>query len=128
MWAGFYGKYPDPTYLTPEDKRILRRSRFFFTPDGQPVAKPPVAVETYSYAGGRFVKYLREGNAEWAESKTDESAEFTFQEKSRDKSWIYLFDPSRNMMLRLPLAGGPCFWSTDAGSSWHQLYYVNKSQ
>ena len=125
MWAGFYGKYPNPTYLTPEDKRILRRSRFFFTPDGQPVAKPPVVVETYTYAGGSFVRYLGDGMPKWAESKTDESAEFGVRaEESRQELDRLL--TSRNMTLRLPVAGGACFWSTDAGSSWHQLYYVNK--
>jgi lysophospholipase L1-like esterase len=30
MWAGIYGKYPDKTYLTEEDKEILRKSPFFF--------------------------------------------------------------------------------------------------
>ncbi|HET6248916.1 MAG TPA: family 20 glycosylhydrolase [Tepidisphaeraceae bacterium] len=33
MWAGIYGKYPDKTYLTAQDKEILRASPFFFAPD-----------------------------------------------------------------------------------------------
>ena len=34
MWTGIYGKYPDKTYLTDEDKTILMKSPFFFRPDG----------------------------------------------------------------------------------------------
>lgn len=30
MWAGFYKDYPAPTYLTPEDKQILRASPLFY--------------------------------------------------------------------------------------------------
>ena len=37
MWMGIYGKYPDKTYLTPEDKKTLMRSPFFFRPNGEPV-------------------------------------------------------------------------------------------
>jgi hypothetical protein len=29
MWAGFYSKYPDHSYLTESDKKILLRSPFF---------------------------------------------------------------------------------------------------
>jgi len=43
MWAGFYGKYPDATYLTDQDKEILMQSRFFFYPDGRPIVEPPKA-------------------------------------------------------------------------------------
>jgi lysophospholipase L1-like esterase len=35
MWAGIYGKYPDKTYLTNEDKGILRKSPFFFLPHAE---------------------------------------------------------------------------------------------
>lgn len=45
MWAGFYGKYPDKTYLTEEDKRILMRSRFLFHPNSDPVVKRSQSVE-----------------------------------------------------------------------------------
>ncbi len=40
MWMGIYGKYPDKTYLTAEDKGILMKSPFFFHPNGDPVVKP----------------------------------------------------------------------------------------
>jgi hypothetical protein len=40
MWMGIYGKYPDQTYLTEEDKGILMKSPFFFRRNGDPVVKP----------------------------------------------------------------------------------------
>ena len=38
MWAGFYGKYPDKTYLTDQDKQILMQSPFFYHENDAPVA------------------------------------------------------------------------------------------
>ena len=48
MWMGIYGKYPDQTYLTDEDKGILMKSPFFFRPNGEPVVKPAQAEESTS--------------------------------------------------------------------------------
>jgi hypothetical protein len=45
MWDGIYGKYPDQTYLTAEDKAILLKSPFFFHPNGDPVVKPAQSAE-----------------------------------------------------------------------------------
>ena len=50
MWMEIYGKYPDKTYLTDEDKATLMTSPFFFRPNGEPVAKPAQAVEKYAAA------------------------------------------------------------------------------
>ena len=44
MWMGIYGKYPDRTYLTGEDKGILMKSPFFFRPNGESVVKPAQGV------------------------------------------------------------------------------------
>ena len=41
MWMGIYGKYPDRTYLTDEDKAVLMRSPFFFHPNGEPSSRRP---------------------------------------------------------------------------------------
>ena len=128
MWLGIYGKYPDRTYLTDEDKAVLMRSPFFFRPDSTPVATPPRAVEKYVYKGGSFTKYVRDGESEWVESKTDGTAEFRFAETTRDKDWIRLFDSSRGMALRLPVVGGWCSWSTDDGKKWNALYQVEKAK
>jgi hypothetical protein len=128
MWMGIYGKYPDHTYLTDEDKAILMRSPFFFKPNGEPVVKPTKIVEKYAYDGGTFTKYSRDGKAEWVESKSDGSAEFPFVETSRDREWIVLFDASRDMKLRLHVGGGECSWSTDDGKTWNLIYHVEKTK
>jgi len=128
MWLGIYGKYPDGTYLTDEDKAILLRSPFFFQPDGAPVSTPPRAVEKYVYPGGSFTRYVRDGESEWVESKTDGPAEFRFAETTRDKDWIRLFDPGRGMALRLPIVAGWCSWSTDDGRNWNILYQVERAK
>jgi len=128
MWAGIYGKYPDKTYLTDEDKGILMKSPFFFHPNGDPVVKPAQIAEKFVYAGGSFARYSREGKSEWVESKADGSSEFRFAETSRDKDWIRLFDSSRSMVLCLPVGGGMCFWSTDDGTTWNALYRVDKAR
>jgi hypothetical protein len=124
MWAGIYGKYPDRTYLTAEDKAILMKSPFFFHPNGSPVVKPARLVEKYVYQGGSFAKYSRGQESEWLEAKADGSAEFRFAETGRDEKWIDLFDAGRNMKLRLPVGGGTCAWSTNGGATWHNLYRV----
>jgi hypothetical protein len=128
MWAGIYGKYPDQTYLTEEDKGILRKSRFFFRSTGAPVVKPAQVAEKFVYDGGSFAMSVREGNSEWVESKADGSSEFQFAETSRDKNWIRLYDSSRNMVLRLPVDGGTCSWSTDDGGTWNALCRVEKAK
>jgi hypothetical protein len=128
MWTGIYGKYPDQTYFTEEDKGILMKSPFFFHSNGDPVVKPAQVVEKFVYAGGSFARYLREGKSDWVESKADGSSEFRFAESGRDKHWIRLFDSSRNMILRLPVGGGTCFWSTDEGKTWNALCGVDKAK
>jgi hypothetical protein len=85
MCMGVYGKYPDKTYLTEEDKEVLIRSPFFFRPSGEPVVKPAQAAEKYDYDGGSFTRYTANGKSEWVEPKADGSAEFRFVETGRDK-------------------------------------------
>ena len=128
MWAGIYGKYPNHTYLTQEDKRILMRSPFFFYRNGEPVVKPARAKEKYVYDGGSFAVVSGDGKPEWVESKADGSEEFHFVEAERDKQWIRLFDSNRNMSLRLPVGGGMCSWLTDGGETWNALFNVDKAK
>jgi hypothetical protein len=128
MWMGIYGKYPDQTYLTDEDKGILMRSPFFFHPNGDPVVKPAQVTEKFVYDGGAFAGCVVNGKSEWVESKTDGSSQFHFTEAGRDKDWIQLLDASRNMVLRLPVGGGWCSWSTDDGKTWNALYRVDKAK
>jgi hypothetical protein len=128
MWTGIYGKYPDHTYLTEEDKRILRRSRFFFYPNGEAVTSRMMFAEKYAYPGGYFGRPVDGGKTEWMELKVDSSAQMRFEETGRDKNWILLFDASRKITVRLPVGGGACSWSTDAGKTWHGLYTVSREQ
>ena len=127
MWAGIYGKYPNETYLTEADKKILMNSPFFFHPDGRPVVEPAVPGEQYVYNGGQFTRYSSSADVYWLETKTGGSALYRFGEKSRDKTWIQLYDPGRNMNVRLPVGGGTCAWSADDGKTWHPLYQVSVS-
>ena len=128
MWMGIYGKYPDKTYFTDEDKTILLTSPFFFHPNGDPVLSPSRVTEKYDYKGGSFARYAGAGKPRWVESKTDSTEEYRFEETGRDQNWIRLFDSSRNMLLRLPVDEGICSWSTDDGKTWNALYHVDKTK
>jgi hypothetical protein len=127
MWTGMYDKYPDQTYFTPADKRILRRSRFFFTREGECAANQVRYAEKFSYAGGFFARLSDRDRTEWLELKNDGSSEMRFVETRRGPDWIQLYDASRKMRLRLPVSGGMCSWSTDEGLTWHDLIRVNPS-
>jgi len=85
-------------------------------------------VERHNYAGGHFTKCSNDKGSYWLEAKTDNSAQYRFIEKSRDKTWILLYDRGRNMTLRLPVTGGTCAWSTDDGKTWHPLYRVSGAE
>jgi hypothetical protein len=126
MWTGFYGKYPEQTYLTEEDKIILRRSRFFFSPDGKSAAAQIHFIENYTYPGGYFARQSGAEPTEWLELKIDDPSEIRFEETKCDQIWIQLFDSSRKMLLRLPVAGGMCSWSTDGGKNWHSLNPITR--
>jgi hypothetical protein len=128
MWLGIYGKYPERTYLTEQDKSVLMLSPRFFRPDGEPVFKPADAVEKYAYEGGSFAKFNVAGSAVWVESKDNDQGPYRFVESERDSRWIRLRDSSRGMLLRLPMGGGTCSWSTDNGKTWNDLYHVDKAR
>lgn len=127
MWAGIYGKYPDKTYLTAQDKKILRRSKFFFLPDNTPVFKGLQFSERYVYDGGCFAKVAGDQELEWLEITDQGGAQFSFNESRRDENWIVLHDAERRMTIRLPVKGGLSELSTDDGQSWRGLYKVQKS-
>lgn len=124
MWTGIYGKYPDQTYLTAEDKKILRRSSFFFQPDGSPVFQKGKTVSRIAYAGGAFEQL--EGNDPicWVENKAHGDANFVFEELRRDDKFIVIHDISRRFTIRLPIAGGRSFLSRDGEKTWQPLYTV----
>lgn len=124
MWTGIYGKYPDKTYLTKQDKQILMRSPFFYHENGEPVLKKGAVIACYVYRGGAFVQHAGTGRILWIETKSNSSDEYQFIESRRDEKWIYLYDADRNFTICLPIKGGRSFLSTNHGKSWQYLYDV----
>ena len=126
MWAGFYGKYPGQAYLTEQDKKILLRSPFFFTPDGKTVASTESFSEKFRYEGGCFGKLAKNGSLEWKEWKTGSGEFYYFEEIKREGEMIWLKDSSRNFLIQLPVKGGASTFSGDGGRTWQMLYEVQK--
>lgn len=126
MWLGIYGKYPDHTYLTDDDKKILLRSPFFYRDNDEPVARKAKTIARYAYDGGAFEQ--QDGNEPiyWLETKTNGDAGFTFEETRRDVEHIFLHDAGRGFTIRLPLNGGRSTLSTDDEKTWRPLYEIAK--
>lgn len=125
MWTGIYGKYPDKTYLTEEDKQRLLKSPFFYRSDGTPVVREPKVVARYAYKGGAFVQH--DGTPiEWAETTNDGAVAFRFKEVRRDKEHIYIRDAGRSLIVRLPVQGGWASISSDNESTWHHLHELSE--
>ena len=125
MWTGMYGKFPVVAYLTPDDKKILMNSPFFYDPEDQPVVKPAKVVLQYTYPGGVFEQTDSTDPIRWIERKTDSDLQFTFEESRRDLEHIYLRDPPRGVAIRLPVAGGRSALSNDDGKSWGAFYPIS---
>lgn len=124
MWAGIYGKYPDKTYLTDDDKRILMQSPFFFHKNGTPVLEKGKVIARYTYNGGAFQQHAGNSPIYWTETKTDGEAGYTFEEVRRDAEYVFLHDSSRGFTIRLPIAGGRSSLSTDKEKTWQPLYQI----
>ena len=126
MWPGIYGKYPNKTYLTDEDKRILMRSPFFYHTDDTPVFQKGRVIVRYTYRGRAFEQHAGKDPIYWTETKTDSDASFTFEESRRDSEHIFLHDSSRGFTIRLPLTGGLSYLSADGEKRWQPLYQVEE--
>lgn len=124
MWLGIYGKYPDKTYLTDDDKKLLMRSPFFYRKDGTPVFQKGKVVARYPYPGGAFEQHAGKEPVYWTETKTDSNAAFTFEEARRDREFIFLHDRTRGFTIRLPIRGGDSSLSTDNEKTWLPLYRI----
>lgn len=125
MWTGIYGKYPDKTYLTPDDKKILMQSPFFYHEDDTPVSQLGKIVTSYAYAGGAFNQHAGKP-IQWSETKTDSDESYLFEETRRDGAHAFLLDDSRGFTLKIPLEGGAVLFSSDRGKTYRKLYTVNK--
>lgn len=127
MWTGIYGKYPDRTYLTESDKKLLMRSDFFYYPNGKAVNELGKVVLKYKYNGGEFIQHQSEPPLRWSETTADGKAVFHFEEHRRDRQYITLFDESRKIYIRIPVDGGLSTLSTDSERTWKPLYEVSMS-
>ena len=124
MWAGIYGKYPDKTYLTDDDKKALLRSPFFYRADDSPVFQKGKVIARYQYDGGAFEQHAGKDPIDWTETKGEGEAGYTFQELRRDGENIYIRDDSRGFTIRLPVSGGRSAISADNEKTWQPLYEV----
>ena len=124
MYTGIYGKYPDKTYLTDDDKKTLMRSPFFYRENDEPVSKKGEVIASYNYAGGTFEQYAGNDPIEWTETKTNSDERHSFEETRRDKEFIFLNDSGRGYAIRLPIGGGNSALSADSEKTWQTLYEV----
>ncbi len=124
MWLGIYGKYPDHTYLTDDDKKILRRSPFFYRENDEPLFQLGKVIARYNYPGGAFEQYDAIDQIYWKESKTQSDESHLFEENRRDADFIYLRDEGRGYAIRIPIKGGSSELSGDQEKSWRPLYQV----
>ncbi len=118
MASGIYGKYPDQTYLTEEDKALLRQSPFFFDAAGNPVAGKNQTLAVFSYGTGRFTRSQNSltHKIAWQEINP-EGESFRFDEEKADAQFYYLRAVDRKIWIKIPLAGGPGSLSVD-GRVW----------
>ena len=124
MWLGIYGKYPDHTYLTDDDKKILRRSPFFYRENDDPLFQLGKIVARYTYPGGAFEQHDGTDPVYWTESKTSSTETPLFEETRRNADFIFLRDDSRGFAIRLPVDGGRSSLSVNKEESWQPLYAV----
>lgn len=124
MWAGIYGKYPNKTYLTDDDKKILMHSPFFFNQDGTPVFQKGKVIARYTYTGGAFEQHAGRDPIYWTETKTDGDSSYTFEEARRDAQYIFIHDSSRGFTIRIPVSGGRSALSHDEEKTWQPLYQI----
>jgi hypothetical protein len=87
-----------------------------------PVAppSPPAGAEFFTYSGGRIQKV----GDYWVETQTS-GALFSFEQLYRDNQVLALYDPTRGLALRLPVAGGMAMWSTFTRDDWVPLYNIS---
>lgn len=127
MWAGIYGKYPDNTYLTQQDKEILSKSPFFFNDKDESILVSETELAKYIYTNGIFTRKESGENKTitWLENTKDKKS-YPFTEKKVDTEYYYLKSINRNIEIKIPIQGGRSLLSTDSGKSWRNLYLLEK--
>jgi hypothetical protein len=111
-----YGKLPF-TYLTVDDRKTLSNCPYLvkMSPSERVLQRP-----IYCYSEGRFV--VEKG--QWYEIFCKNGSQIAFQEVSKDGTYRYLKDPTRDLTLRLPEKGGWVYWTTPREGAWRALYEV----
>ncbi len=127
MWAGFYEKYPNGAYFTPDDKSKLFDSPFFFDPTGASAIQNKLYLDKYMHEHGFFAKTAEVAPNNWVERSDQTSAVYHFDEMVRDSSSIFIKDPSRNYIIKIPLQGGMSELTGDSGAHWQNLYKLQKN-
>jgi hypothetical protein len=100
---------------------IIQSPNFTIPQQARPAgATDATAVEVvgFNHRAGSF----RKQGAVWIEYDQSGRPIYTFQEVSRDSSFIVLKDESRGVWLRLPTGGGQSFWASGSGGPWHALH------
>lgn len=129
MWTGIYGgKYPNTAYLTDDDKKLLRRSPFFYRENNEPLFQLGKVVTRYAYPGGAFEQHEGTEPIHWTESKANGAESYVFEETRRDAEFIYLRDDSRDFTIRLPIKGGDSALSVNREKTWRPLYSVEPQE
>lgn len=102
------------------------------TPIGTPTPTPPTPTPTTpsTNAGANIVYFLgeyktrftKQGN-QWIETLPSGAYWSTFNEETRDNQYIYIFDPARQIRVRLPIYGGIASLTED-GKIWTPIQSV----
>ena len=125
MWTGIYGKYPDRAYLTDEDKRMLMRSPFFYHPNDTPVFELGKVITSYKYPGGAFEQRALERRLFIGRNPRRAATRATRLKKPDATPDTLSSATGRGFTIRLPIAGGRSFLSTDGEKTWRNLYEVS---
>ena len=80
--------------------------------------------EKVSYDGGVFERFDRNGLPVWYETGKNQELRFMFVETDRTPEQITIYDPTRNVTIRLPKYEGMIALSTNNGASWRDVYKV----
>lgn len=124
MWGGIYGKYPDKTYLTEEDKEILSENPFFFNDKGESIAGEDIEIDRYNYKNGKFIRNENSKTKVISWVEVTQTNKFYFSEKEEDEQFYFLKANDRNIEIKIPIQKGQSYISTDGGNSWRKFYML----
>ncbi|HEY9582813.1 MAG TPA: hypothetical protein VJK09_00675 [Candidatus Paceibacterota bacterium] len=126
MWTGIYGKYPDKTYLTQEDKKTMYLSSFIYNKTGAHYPNVQIELERYTHSGGAFAYYQDSFDKRWKEEDKNGNISYYFDEVSRTAEKIVILDKGRNLTIEIPSLGGESRISTNGGVTWAPFYMLTK--